>query len=95
MICFANMMLCSVSAPADLRFAENAIPTWEKRRSTEADDAGQPRYCRRSRRARAGSALWGALGGVGRSAPLLLNRSVNVNAPALNVKSCLFFFPAV
>ena len=41
------MMLCSVAAPMLLRFAENAIPTWERRRSTEgeADDAGQPRYC--------------------------------------------------
>ena len=42
----ANMRFCSVSEPPLLRFFENAIPTWEKRRSTEADDAGQPRYCR-------------------------------------------------
>ena len=40
------MMLSSVDASALLRFAENAIPTWEKRRSTEAEDAGHPKNCR-------------------------------------------------
>ena len=39
-------MFLSVDASALLRFAENAIPTWEKRRSTEAEDAGHPKYCR-------------------------------------------------
>ena len=29
-----------------LRFADHAIPTWENSRSTAADDAGQPKYCR-------------------------------------------------
>ena len=42
----ANMMLSKVSAFALLRFFENAMPTVEKRRSTDADDAGHPRYCR-------------------------------------------------
>ena len=36
----------TVSDPPFLRFAENTIPTAEKRRSTEAEDAGQPRYWR-------------------------------------------------
>ena len=35
-------MSAIVDGSALLRFAENAIPTWENRRSTEADDAGQP-----------------------------------------------------
>ena len=36
-------MSANESESADLRFAENAIPTFEKRRSTAADDAGQPK----------------------------------------------------
>ena len=42
----ANMRHSRVPALELLRLAENAIPTLEKRRSTEADEAGQPRYCR-------------------------------------------------
>ena len=40
------MMASRVSALPLLRFAENAMPTCENSRSTAADDAGQPRYCR-------------------------------------------------
>ena len=40
------MMSARVSALPLLRFAENAMPTCENSRSTAADDAGQPRYCR-------------------------------------------------
>ena len=39
-------MLSSVDALERLRFSEKAMPTIEKRRSTVADEAGQPRYCR-------------------------------------------------
>ena len=35
-----------MSVLALLRFGANAISTIEKRRSTVADEAGQPRYCR-------------------------------------------------
>ena len=35
-----------VSASELLRRSENAMPTCEKRRSTVAELAGQPRYCR-------------------------------------------------
>ena len=45
-LAFANMMPSSVSASPLFRFAENAMPTFENKRSTAADDAGQPRYCR-------------------------------------------------
>ena len=41
-----NIMSSSVAALADLLFAANAIPTWKNSRSTAAEDAGQPRYCR-------------------------------------------------
>ena len=42
-----NIMLSRVAAFADCRLSENATPTGEKRRSTpEAEDAGQPKYCR-------------------------------------------------
>ena len=39
-------MSARVSALPRLRFAENAIPTRENSRSTAADVAGHPRYCR-------------------------------------------------
>ena len=39
-------MLSRVSADALFRLAEKAMPTCEKSRSTDADDAGQPKYCR-------------------------------------------------
>ena len=39
-------MLASVDALELLRLSEKAMPTMEKRRSTDADDAGQPKYCR-------------------------------------------------
>ena len=43
-----NAMLSSVDALdlLVLRLSEKAMPTIEKRRSTVADDAGQPKYCR-------------------------------------------------
>ena len=41
-----NIMSSSVADSARLRLAENAIPTCENSRSTAADDAGHPRYCR-------------------------------------------------
>ena len=41
-----NAMLSSVDALDLLRLSEKAMPTIEKRRSTVADDAGQPKYCR-------------------------------------------------
>ena len=37
-----NIMFASVEEQLLFRFLEKAMPTWEKRRSTEADDAGQP-----------------------------------------------------
>ena len=40
------MMFARMEESLRFRFLENAMPAWEKRRSTEADDAGQPRYCR-------------------------------------------------
>jgi hypothetical protein len=40
------MMHWSVSGFADLRLSEKAMPTCEKRRSTAADDGGQPKYWR-------------------------------------------------
>ena len=39
-------MLSSVDAVELMRLSEKAMPTMEKRRSTVADDAGQPKYCR-------------------------------------------------
>ena len=45
-LAFENMTLSNVSAPALLRLALYAIPTWENSLSTAADDAGQPKYCR-------------------------------------------------
>ena len=36
-----TIIFSNVLASALFRFAENAIPTYEKRRSTDADDAGQ------------------------------------------------------
>ena len=41
-----NIRLSSVAASDRLRLAEKAMPTLEKSRSTVADVAGQPRYCR-------------------------------------------------
>ena len=38
----ANMMFASVEESLLFCFLEKAMPTWEKRRSTEADDAGLP-----------------------------------------------------
>ena len=43
---FVKAMLASVDALELLRLSEKAMPTMEKRRSTDADDAGQPKYCR-------------------------------------------------
>ena len=40
------MMDASVFGDARLRLSEKAMPTCEKRRSTAADDAGQPKYWR-------------------------------------------------
>ena len=45
----ANIMSSRVSECALLRLAEKAIPTEEKRRSTDADMDGQPKYCRAMR----------------------------------------------
>ena len=42
-------MSASVSALDLLRWSEKARPTAEKSRSTVADVAGQPRYCRAAR----------------------------------------------
>ena len=39
-------MLSSVDAVERMRLSEKVMPTMEKRRSTVADDAGQPKYCR-------------------------------------------------
>ena len=39
-------VLARVAASERLRLSENAMPTLEKRRSTLAEIAGQPRYCR-------------------------------------------------
>ena len=39
-------MSSKVVASRSLRFAANAIPTCENSRSTAAEDAGQPKYCR-------------------------------------------------
>jgi len=46
---FAKAMLSSVDDLADLRKSEKAMPTTENSRSTVADEAGQPRYCRAMR----------------------------------------------
>ena len=40
------MMLSNVSAPALLRLSAYTTPTEENNLSTEADDAGQPKYWR-------------------------------------------------
>ena len=45
-LAFANMRFSSVSASERLRFAEKAMHTLEKSRSTDAEVAGQPRYWR-------------------------------------------------
>ena len=42
----------TVADSALLRFLENAKPTCEKRRSTEAEDAGHPRYWRQGQHQR-------------------------------------------
>ena len=52
----AKARLASVSALWDFRRSANAKPTTEKRRSTVAEVAGTPRYCR-AMRARLGSSL--------------------------------------
>ena len=56
----ANMMFASVEEPLLFRFLEKAMPTWEKRRSTEADDAGQPTHqlLRYGASPRLGTWLW-------------------------------------
>ena len=41
-----NIRSAIVSAPELLRLSEKAIPTCENRRSTVAEVAGQPKYCR-------------------------------------------------
>ena len=52
----AKARLASVSALWDFRRSANAKPTTEKRRSTVAEVAGTPRYCR-AMRARLGKSL--------------------------------------
>ena len=49
-------VVASVSALARFRRSANAKPTTEKRRSTVAEVAGTPRYCR-AMRARLGKSL--------------------------------------
>ena len=41
----AKATLSSVDAVELLRLSEKAMPTTENKRSTVADDAGQPKYC--------------------------------------------------
>jgi hypothetical protein len=51
-------MLASVDALELLRLSEKAMPTMEKRRSTDADDAGQPKYYCRAIRAKSKSTFY-------------------------------------
>ena len=55
-----NIMFASVEEQLLFRFLEKAMPTWEKRRSTEADDAGQPTHqlLRYGASPRLGTWLW-------------------------------------
>ena len=87
------MMSASTAADEFWRFLEKAMPTWEKRRSTAADEAtGQPRYWR-AMTARFGNSLatpWGVGRVYAYCRVLLLDCCFNVTVPILNVKKLLF-----